>query len=484
MRFDALGPDGDVGAWLAEFVALEAKGWKGREGTAFRERAHDARWLEEVVRAAFARGRLDALALRHDGRAIAMKLNFLAADGAFAFKIAFDEAWGKYSPGVLLELENVRRVHARPDVRWMDSCADPHHPMANRLWSGRRVYEDFFFALRGGFPALVLSTMPLGRWLRGAFRRRTTPSSGDNRVVTGERSSAGVSLPPPFLVLDAAAFRDGFDRHPFRIGHRLEHHPLFELERLVRLGASHPPELVEYNAGDVSIGLDPARTPRTGLSVEETIRRIEGCRSWMVIKHVERDPEYRALLDATLEEVGALSEGIDPGMCEREGHVFVSSPGSVTPFHMDHEHNFLLQIRGTKTIRQWDRDDRSILAEEDLERFYDGAHRNLPYRDDFEAKARVFELTPGDGLHFPINAPHWVKNGDAVSVSFSITFKTPRALRRGALLRVNAKLRARGWKPSPPGLHPVRDAAKWGLFRVARGAKRLLGRGEGATGGY
>lgn len=303
-------------------------------------------------------------------------------------------------------------------------------------------------------------------------------------MLTGEPPASGAPLPPPFLVLDAVAFREGFDRRPFRIGHRLAGHPLFDLPRLVRLGASHPAALVEYNAGDVPIGLDPARTPRTGLSVEETIRRIEGCRSWMVIKHVERDPEYRALLHGALDEVAALSEGIDPGMCEREGHVFVTSPGSVTPFHMDHEHNFLLQVRGTKTIRQWDRDDRSVLAEEDLERFYDGAHRNLPYRDEFEAKARVFELEPGDGLHFPINAPHWVKNGDAVSVSFSITFKTPRALRRGALLRVNARMRARGGRPSPPGLHPARDAVKWGLFRAARAAKRVLGRREDPTGGY
>lgn len=179
VRFDALPPDGDVGAFIAEFVALEAKGWKGREGTAFRTREADARWLDEVLRAAFERGRLDALALRHDGRAIAMKLNFLAADGAFAFKIAFDEDWGRYSPGVLLELENVRRVHARPALRWMDSCADPHHPMANRLWSGRRVYEDFFFALRGGLPAFVVATMPLACALRGGLRRRETSANGD-----------------------------------------------------------------------------------------------------------------------------------------------------------------------------------------------------------------------------------------------------------------------------------------------------------------
>lgn len=286
------------------------------------------------------------------------------------------------------------------------------------------------------------------------------------------------------LDLDPVAFREHFGRAPFRIRHRLAGHPLFELPRLVRLGASHPAALVEYNAGDVSIGLDPAVTPRTGLSVEETIRRIETCRSWMVIKHVERDAEYGALLDRCLDEVGVLAEAVDPGMCEREGHVFVSSPGSVTPFHMDHEHNFLLQVRGKKSIRQWDPVDRSVLTEEDLERFYDGAHRNLPYRDEFEAKARTFELEPGDGLHFPINAPHWVKNGDAVSISFSVTFKTPRALRRGALLRVNGRLRGRGWRPSPPGEHPSRDAMKWFLYRAARGARRLVGRGGDDTPTY
>src|SRR5205085_8567277 len=201
----------------------------------------------------------------------------------------------------------------------------------------------------------------------------------------------------------------------------------------------------------------PRRTPRNGLSVEETIRRIETCRSWMVLKHVEQDPEYKALLDACLAEIGRHSEPLDRGMCEREGHVFVSSPRSVTPFHLDHEYNFLLQVRGTKTIHQFDRTDRQVLKEEDLERFHDGAHRNLPWRDEMEARGSAHLLGPGDGLHFPVHAPHWVENGDAVSVSFSITWKTPAVLRTGALYRINARLRRRGFHPSAPGAHPARD---------------------------
>jgi hypothetical protein len=76
-----------------------------------------------------------------DGEPIAMKVNFLAAPGAFAFKIAYDERYSKYSPGVQLELENIRRLHAQESVEWMDSCAVPNHFMINRMWKERRTIK-------------------------------------------------------------------------------------------------------------------------------------------------------------------------------------------------------------------------------------------------------------------------------------------------------------------------------------------------------
>src|SRR5262245_63771662 len=90
----------------------------------------------------------------------------------------------------------------------------------------------------------------------------------------------------------AGANPEHFARRPFVVRHRLTDHPLFALPRLIELARMLPEDRVEYNAGDVPVSLDPARTPRTGLSIDETIRRIEECRSWMVFKNVERDPEY------------------------------------------------------------------------------------------------------------------------------------------------------------------------------------------------
>jgi ribosomal protein L16 Arg81 hydroxylase len=215
---------------------------------------------------------------------------------------------------------------------------------------------------------------------------------------------------------------------------------------------------------------DPRATPRNGLSAEETLRRIEQCRSWLVLKNVERDAAYAALLGRCLAELRV------PDMRLAQGFVFVSSPGAVTPFHIDPEHNFLLQIRGRKTIHVFDPADREVLAERDLENFYSGAHRNLRFRARWSARAQRFALGPGDGVQVPVTAPHWVQNGDAVSVSFSVTFRSRVSERRAQVYAMNARLRRRGLAPAPYGASALRDAGKQLALRLLRRAERLFAR--------
>jgi hypothetical protein len=276
------------------------------------------------------------------------------------------------------------------------------------------------------------------------------------------------------LRIDPALFRDHFVRRPFYIGHQLTDHPLFGLDRLVKLSRQLPEQCVEYNAGDVPIGLDPRKTPRTGLSVQETIRRIEDNRSWLVLKNVEKVADYGSLLGRCLNEVRPFSEAIDPGMYQPEGFIFISSPEAVTPCHIDPEHNFLLQVRGHKVVHMVDRADRVVLSERKLEEFYGGGHRNLVFRPEYAARAQTLELTPGCGLYFPVTAPHWVKNGADVSISFSITFRTPAVELRQLLYFVNHQLRRCGWRPAPPGRSCLGDRAKLCAFRTARHVWRLL----------
>jgi hypothetical protein len=277
------------------------------------------------------------------------------------------------------------------------------------------------------------------------------------------------------LELEPATFHERFGRKPFRVRHRLSDHPLFALPRLLRLATALPEDRVEYNSGELPVGVAPALTPRTGLSIEETVRRLEECKSWMVLKNVERDPEYGELLSRCLGEVEALGHGDARQVVHREAFVFLSSPGSVTPYHIDPEWNFLLQVRGQKLMHVFDT---AVLSEQELERFYAGAHRNLVYKDEYAGRREAFALGPGDGVHVPVTAPHWVKNGPEVSVSFSITFQTRLSERRGIIYSVNHALRQRGWSPTPVGSSRWRDGLKYFGFRVVRRLRRAAGKRE------
>lgn len=193
----------------------------------------------------------------------------------------------------------------------------------------------------------------------------------------------------------------------------------------------------------------------------------------MVLKFVEQDAAYRQLLDECLDEIQALSEPLEPGMRSRAAFIFVSSPRAVTPYHIDPECNFLLQLRGRKTINILDGANRELLSEQELERFI-STSENISFKEERQRQAAVFELVPGLGLHFPVTAPHWVRNGDEVSISFSITFSTAATERRAIIHSANYRLRQMGISPAPYGSSTVRDAVKFYGYRACRRARRLV----------
>jgi hypothetical protein len=125
----------------------------------------------------------------------------------------------------------------------------------------------------------------------------------------------------------------------------------------------------------------------------------------------------------------------------------------------------------------FDRADRTVLSEETLENYYSGAHRNLPFDPEWESRGQTFELPPGTGLHVPVTAPHYVKNGNEVSISLSITFQNPENERRRTIYHANSELRKRGLKPAVVGNSRLRDEVKVGAYRALRRAG-LAGKGK------
>lgn len=164
---------GDIDLWIDQFLTLEASGWKGEEQTAFLADERQKRYFHDIVQAAFDRGQLMMLGLFLDDKPIALKCNFLSGAGSFSAKIAFDENYARFSPGVLLELDNIEWAHERREIRWMDSCAKPGHFMIERLWRERRTMQSLAVStgkIRGD---LFLGAMPLLRSLSRSWRRMT-----------------------------------------------------------------------------------------------------------------------------------------------------------------------------------------------------------------------------------------------------------------------------------------------------------------------
>lgn len=150
--------DTGIAAWAEEFLALERSGWKGQAGSALDCDVATRMLSLEALEGAGRRGRLERLAVRLDGRPIAMLATFLCPPGAFSYKTAFDEAYARFSPGVLLQRENLALL-TREDIAWTDSCASAGHPMIDHIWRERRAIASLNAALGGAARRLLFRAL-------------------------------------------------------------------------------------------------------------------------------------------------------------------------------------------------------------------------------------------------------------------------------------------------------------------------------------
>lgn len=269
------------------------------------------------------------------------------------------------------------------------------------------------------------------------------------------------------LDIDPKAFSDAFDRNPLGISHKLTDNPRLTVEAVAELAERLPAVSVEHNLGNLSKVTDPDAVQRSDQPVGEIARTIETNGCWMVLKNIEQDGAYKALLDELLNGVSPLVADRDGGMADREGFIFLSAPNSVTPSHIDPEHNFLLQIRGQKDMTVGQFPDVATKQLE-LEAKFGGGHRNTDWEP---SDPQTFSLHPGDGVYVPPHAPHWVQNGPEPSVSLSITFQTPTNERTINVYTLNARLRRLGLSPTPPGRRQRLDRQKSACVKVMKGIR-------------
>ncbi len=271
------------------------------------------------------------------------------------------------------------------------------------------------------------------------------------------------------------------DREPFKFSHKLMGHPALTLENLSRVIPALPKDQVMYSKRQLQNGDDFESTFRKrpeDQTIEETIENIRTSDSYIMVSSPQVDASFAPLYKELISDVESLmrERGLGNSALTPKLYLFIASPNSVTPFHIDRYSTFLMQFRGSKTVtvsQPWD--DR-VVSVKDTENYVSYVNTHLPWSPEKDAFATAFEFSPGEAIHIPFVSGHHVRNGaDDVSISMSIIFNTEQSMAwRGALnfnQRARKVLNRVGISPAPVGHRPVSDTAKarfWAMWAKAR----------------
>lgn len=279
-------------------------------------------------------------------------------------------------------------------------------------------------------------------------------------------------------------FTKNFNRLPHEVQHHLSNAPLFQLPALAELAqcvASR--ERPHDPRGDIYID-EGAAVSKSSLGLRdqskvraaELVTKIEQGQTWIILKHIEREPGYREIFDDCIRDIMLLAgKQVLKQVKWFEAILFITSPNRVTDYHIDRECSWLLQIHGNKDIHFFDRSDKEVLPDEELEQYWTGNNLASAYKPQFESRAIVYHLRPGVGVHSPVNTPHWLKNGDNVSVSLNINFQFHERAWEN-LYRANHYLRRAGLTPSSRGENHFADNVKRHTYTAIQDIRRLLKR--------
>ncbi len=259
--------------------------------------------------------------------------------------------------------------------------------------------------------------------------------------------------------------------------HTYHRHPLFQVPALADLARELMPlKLCRFPVGGMtqSSAFNLRSDSDDGRSIDQLFARIDQPGSWIALYDVEVVPRYRDLLARIIDHVRAPVEAQEGRILLVTGFIFISAPPSVTPYHIDRENNFWLQLHGRKNITVWNNADRTLLPVERVENFI--VNRSLAgvtLQDEQMSRGTVFERGPGTGLYFPSTTPHatetttgWVTPENPLSISIGINFYTAKTRRHAQVHQLNRFVRRFGINPVPPGNSPIRDRFKAPLGRA------------------
>lgn len=274
------------------------------------------------------------------------------------------------------------------------------------------------------------------------------------------------------------------DVSPFKVRHSLLDAKALELEALTETLLRLPKSQVYYvnsildKQDNFEATFQRERSRKT--SLQGTLRDLQHSNSLIMANSPEVDSAFRPLYEEIMESVRELIGHQDrkKRILMPTLYLFIASPNSVTPFHIDRYSTFLFQFRGSKKLYVAEPWDTRVVSDASREAYVSYADTQLPWSEGREELFTCFDFNPGEAVHIPFVSGHFVKNGpEDVSISMSLIFNTEHTMMWRRALNFNHRARKLmkplGMSPYPVGQSDARDSSKsflwksWTKFRAS-----------------
>lgn len=143
-----------------EFIRLENLGWKGKNGTSLHSNSNHVSFFNEMIKGFSTEKRAFFAEIKLNNTTISSTSNLISGKTCFAFKVGWDPAYSKYSPGILNEilmLENIKEIQT--ELEFIDSSSTPNSYM-NSLWPNRRTINNIVLSTskQGNLTLIAIET--------------------------------------------------------------------------------------------------------------------------------------------------------------------------------------------------------------------------------------------------------------------------------------------------------------------------------------
>ena len=171
---------------------------------------------------------------------------------------------------------------------------------------------------------------------------------------------------------------------------------------------SLPQQQVFYSKGLLkeSDNFDTAHVEHSnGLSLRQTIETIRTSNSYIMVRSPEGDASFDPLfrdLKADVEELMRARGGVGTKAVDAMLYLFIASPNSLTPFHIDRYSTILMQFNGSKQVCVFPQWDERVVTAADCEDYMCHTGHRPEWHESAEPLASRFHFKPGDALHLSL----------------------------------------------------------------------------------